>query len=113
MEMATPHTPGPWHTGAGNGEGSIFAENGRMRAGHDSTELYPICKMGTVYEKHEDAANARLIATAPTLLAALQNILWKLDRNEVKGGDTATLPAMIDRNDAVIRDARELINDHL
>lgn len=65
------HTKGPWHTGQGNGEGSIFADEGRMRF-ENGTVLYPICTMNTGWDKTEDAANARLVAAAPELLEALK-----------------------------------------
>lgn len=71
MTMAQ-HTPGPWHQGQGNGEGSIFPAEGRMRMETGGTTLYPICSMTTGWKADEDSANARLIATAPEMLAALK-----------------------------------------
>ena len=68
------HTQGPWHVGAGNGEGSIFADNGRTRLEIGGTTLYPIAKMGRGWNEEEDEANARLIASAPELLNALRVI---------------------------------------
>jgi hypothetical protein len=64
------HTPGPWHVGAGNGAGSVFAESGRMRLEQNGTTLYPIAKTQTGWDEDEDAANACLIAAAPELLKA-------------------------------------------
>jgi hypothetical protein len=74
--------------GAGNGEGSIFADSGRMRLEQGGTTLYPICEINNWWNDAEDAANARLIAAAPELLAALQSVAdyWA-------GGD---VPADID-----------------
>jgi hypothetical protein len=75
--MRQKHTPGPWHTGEGNGQGSIFkTAEGRMRfeAGR-GTVLYPICTMVTGWKAEEDEANATLIAAAPDLLAALRRLL--------------------------------------
>ena len=66
------HTPGPWHVGAGNGEGSIFAENGRTRLEIGGTTLHPIAQMGRGWDEEEDEANARLVAAAPELLEALR-----------------------------------------
>ena len=41
---------------------------------------------------------------------ALENIIWKLARNESPTGDAEdSRPARIDRNDAVIRQAVELL----
>jgi len=65
------HSTGPWHKGQGNGEGSIFAEMGRMRLGEHGTTLYPICSMITECDREEDEANAALITAAPELLEAL------------------------------------------
>lgn len=70
-----PHTPGPWHVGQGNGEGSVFADEGRMRY-ENGTVLYPICSV--IDMDGEGDANANLIAAAPELLAALQMV-----RNDV------------------------------
>ena len=77
MSAITQPTPGPWHIGSGNGEGSIFAENGRMRLETGGTTLYPICHNVSTWNIDEDDANARLIAAAPDLLAALEScISW-------------------------------------
>jgi hypothetical protein len=37
--MTKQHTATPWHVGAGNGEGAIFAESGRMRLESGGTTL--------------------------------------------------------------------------
>ena len=60
--------------GAGNGEGSIFADNGRTRLEIGGTTLYPIALMGRGWDEAEDEANARLIAAAPDMLAALEEL---------------------------------------
>ena len=64
------HTKGPWHVGVGNGEGSVFADEGRARMEQGGTTLYPICNVNRGWDEAEDAANARLIASAPDLLEA-------------------------------------------
>ena len=69
------HTPGPWHIGSGNGEGSIFADSGRTRLEIGGTTLYPICQVNRKWEDEEDEANARLIAAAPDMLQALKDAL--------------------------------------
>ena len=60
-------TPGPWHCGQGNGQGNIFANNGRMTCEKGVTVLHPICHMLNSFKECEDKANARLIASAPEL----------------------------------------------
>jgi hypothetical protein len=92
------HTQGPWHMGAGNGSGSIFADNGRTRLEIGGTTLYPIAIMGRGWNEVEDEANARLIAVAPEMLAALQSLTHPMASDEdlqnalaviakAKGGD--------------------------
>jgi ribonuclease HI len=66
------HSKGKWHKGQGNGEGSIFADEGRMRMESNGTTLYPICQMNRGWEEKEDAANADIVAAAPELLAACE-----------------------------------------
>ena len=77
--MTMAHTPGPWHCGQGNGEGSIFAESGRMQMEATGTTLYPICTIASGWKGDEDAANARLIAAAPELLERLETLALVLD----------------------------------
>jgi len=74
MNTNTKHTPGQWHIGSGNGEGSIFADNGRTRLEIGGTTLYPICQVNRKWEDEEDEANARLIAAAPELLQAIKDL---------------------------------------
>jgi hypothetical protein len=69
------HTQGPWHVGAGNGEGSIFADDGRTRLEIGGTTLYSIAQITRGWNEAEDEANARLIAAAPEMLAALEELL--------------------------------------
>ncbi len=92
------HTPGPWHMGAGNGEGSIFADNGRTRLEIGGTTLYSIAQITRGWNEAEDEANARLIAAAPEMLEALQSLTHPMASDEdlqnalaviakVKGGE--------------------------
>ena len=69
------HTPAPWHVGIGNGEGSIFSDSGRTRLEDGGTTLYPICSYNRGWNADEDAANARLIAAAPDMYHALQDLI--------------------------------------
>ena len=92
------HTQGPWHMGAGNGEGSIFSDNGRTRLEIGGTTLYSIAQITRGWNESEDEANARLIAAAPEVLAALQSLTHPMASDEdlqnalaviakAKGGD--------------------------
>jgi hypothetical protein len=77
MTTQAKHTKGPWHTGQGNGEGSIFCESGRMRLESGGTTLYPVCAISRGWDEGEDEANAHLIAAAPDLLEALSRLaVW-------------------------------------
>ena len=74
------HTPGPWHPGIGNGEGFIFAGNGRMRLNRNGgTTLYSVCRPTTGYDTAEDDANAQLIAAAPETRAELDRLKVQRD----------------------------------
>jgi hypothetical protein len=84
--------------GAGNGEGSIFSDNGRTRLEIGGTTLYSIAQITRGWDESEDEANARLIAAAPQMLAALQSLTHPMASDEdlqnalaviakAKGGD--------------------------
>lgn len=62
----TNHTPGPW---AANPDGLIHAGKNRLH----------IAQAATIGMGHAAAANARLMAAAPDLLAALQALEWAVD----------------------------------
>ena len=55
-------------------------------------------------------ADALLICAAPTMYEALAAILWKLERKESKGTNGECTWSKIDRNDAVIEQARQAIS---
>ena len=72
--MTTQHTPGPWFA---NDSLQLFAETGQHIASLDSsTEGF---EGGTLY------ANARLIAAAPDLLAAVQHLLATMSITDEEG----------------------------
>jgi hypothetical protein len=92
------HTQGPWHVGAGNGEGSIFADDGRTRLEIGGTTLCSIAQITRGWNEGEDEANDRLIAAAPEMLEALQSLTHPMASDQdlqnalaviakVKGGD--------------------------
>ena len=81
-------TKGPWHCGQGNGEGSIFADNGgRVTFSKKGTVLHPICHVANSFEQNEDEANARLIASAPAMYEVLAELLDTLEVSRGYGFD--------------------------
>ncbi len=88
-----PHSRGKWHRGMGNGEGSVFPDEGRMRYedGH-GTVLYPICMMNKGFNPEEDEANEKLIAKAPELL----EVCYQLIRAYWPDGTEQDAPGSID-----------------
>ena len=97
------YTPGPWHAGMGNGAGSIFSESGRVQLEKGGTTLYPIAQVNHGWNGAEDDANARLIAAAPELLAALQALVGEADLGELDHDDDTR--ALIDNARAAIERA--------
>jgi hypothetical protein len=85
------HTKGPWHVGVGNGEGSVFADEGRARMEQGGTTLYPICNVNRGWDDAEDAANARLIAAAPQMLTLLYNVMNLLSDPDADGFDAVRM----------------------
>lgn len=85
------HTKGKWHCGVGNGNGAIFADEGRMRSEQGGTTLYPIALAIRGWDEAEDEANARLIAAAPELLAMLTKAdAWIAMYHDKPGHDAAS-----------------------
>jgi len=84
----TAHTPGPWST---EGQGGYERErtDGSPRRSlnvgtRDGSTVAEVCvPMGGSWDNPTAAANARLIAAAPELLAALAMFLDRIDRNNV------------------------------
>jgi hypothetical protein len=64
------HTPGPWSVS--NGLPTVWANNGERQIAD--------CDKGPLRSAGEDLANARLIASAPELLAALIEMLDASER---------------------------------
>ena len=95
------HTKGPWHVGVGNGEGSIFADEGRTRLESGGTTLYPICQINSGWNDAEDAANARLIAAAPDLLDACRCALADLEGLEFDSDDCPAALTIKELHDAI------------
>ena len=66
--MTCTHTPGPWHT-AHHADDTVEG----LHVVHDVTGL-PVARMGGFTTRRNCEANARLIAAAPDLLAALTEL---------------------------------------
>jgi hypothetical protein len=76
--MKTQHTPGPWKFGSKT-DGDLYKRN---IAGVDGYHVAAVSSR----DDHEVDANARLIAAAPDLLEALQD-LFDADMEHVLMGD--------------------------
>lgn len=72
--MTTKHTPGPWR---------IATSNPQWIIGPDEK---PVAYTITFREKTEDHANARLIAAAPKLLNACEEMISQLEGYERRTG---------------------------
>jgi len=83
------HTPGPWEYD-GDGFDSVAAQD----CGTDGYIVFPrdkdgdpdapVCEISDRLDDDEAEANARLIAAAPELLNALQNLMNGIDTNMVR-----------------------------
>lgn len=86
-------TSGGWHQGTGNGEGSIFADEARMRLETGGTTLYPICRMNKGWDPEEDEANEVAVAALPALIDSIVFTLETLNtittEDFSRGGDKA------------------------
>ena len=98
-------SPGDWHRGTGNGEGSIFTDKGRMRMEEGGSTLYPICKMVKGWDPAEDEANEIAVAAVPDLVSAaifVLGLLNTLTTEEIAKGDDKF---MRERLEAALRKA--------
>ncbi len=82
----TQHTPGPWYSwlpnGCDSGCRTIRTEKGRTQGGYRGTEIASTFGLA---DDDEDAANARLLAAAPDLLAALEQLCDACDQHAQDG----------------------------
>jgi hypothetical protein len=71
--MSAQHTPGPWRTFNGT---DVFSDDNDTSGSKQIAD----CSMSLIIPSGEQVANARLIAAAPDLLAALEGLrggeLW-------------------------------------
>ncbi|MFJ3486620.1 hypothetical protein ACIPL1_24925 [Pseudomonas sp. NPDC090202] len=70
---AQTHTPGPWRA----------APSGQIVGG--PTKVRQICKIWNTRDREQDLANASLLAAAPDLLTALQDLLFAYEDPENTG----------------------------
>ena len=78
----TSHTPGPWHVGVKPGPMIYNETDDQIADMHDPMPYI---------DNSVNLANARLIASAPELLAALRAIAW-LERQRISEGFNPTSP---------------------
>ena len=92
----TKHTPGPWKT-SNMAPGIVYAETGGKR-----DEL--VC---TAYRRDNDEhnANARLIASAPDLLSALEMAVATIERIAPKHGPFSSVDGTLSVASAAIAKA--------
>jgi len=74
MEAAAKHTPGPWQIAEAVQSRYTPTNMRRVRAVDEGHDHGAVCEVYGVRDDSVAAANARLIAAAPELLAALVNI---------------------------------------
>jgi len=67
--METKHTSGPWYAGA-----TLSSDFHFIRSINSDSGQVAKVRVGPVIEQDESLANARLIAAAPDLLAALEQV---------------------------------------
>ncbi len=92
--MEQKHTPGPWIYGPEVGPDCtrIDAENGLVIAAVRSREITSWEQSRPIYSwSDEGAANARLIAAAPDLLAALERLSFAAECRDNTMGDACRL----------------------
>lgn len=95
------HTPGPWHVGTGSLARIVYAANGWAIA--DAKVYHGGQKSG------EDFENARVMAAAPELLAALRRLSFAaMVRDNVMGDPAALLSAQAELR-AANKQAMEVI----
>jgi len=96
----TAHTPGPWRVTEYGGEIAIHAE--------DNTKI-ALPEKWFASDRAEAAANARLIAAAPDLLAALEAAVAYLEANRPQGKIRDIFSALNHYENDVMKPARAAI----
>lgn len=86
----TTHTPGPWTFEEGSAERQAMS-NVFKAADREFQIAYVTCESRNPYQRAEDIANARLIASAPDLLAACKAALARIEQNDSSYGSQSTI----------------------
>jgi len=95
------HTPGPWSHGISRQRKAIFAP---------SRLSIPIAYVGGNGQNgYTETANARLIASAPDLLAALKSAVSYLEANRPKGKIREIFTQLNEYENGVLKPARAAI----
>lgn len=77
------HTPGPWNIGSSDLPVSDLSVHAPDSIGGHTT----LCRMAIIHPSVDLVANARLMAAAPELLAALQRLAQSYEWLTPRGGD--------------------------
>lgn len=96
------HTPGPWAFKEGNAERASMSEvfkavDKEFRIG------FVTCENRSQQQRAEDIANARLIAAAPELLAAVATMLGAAEADCLDDKSNVWRSAMIDARAAIAK----------
>ena len=92
------HTPGPWEFGPSHSSTGLAGQLVVRPAGEFPHGEW-VADVGSMYDDHREA-NARLIAAAPDLLAALQKVV-----NHADAGTAAILDRLVEEARAAIAKA--------
>jgi len=82
----TKHTPGPWETARSHSGRNIYKQTQRDFDTKETRMLAFLVRNEDYFPVEESDANARLMASAPELLAALELALATIERLDVKHG---------------------------
>lgn len=95
--MNTHHTPGPWFCHLGRGANPRF--HIQTSGGYQIASTTELSRHSVAYEENaQREANARLIAAAPELLAALKEYV---DRHEASAKDPSELVGLPEYEQAI------------
>ena len=85
--MGASHTPGPWRIERSNDGEDLSLGAWDLVVGDGRTRMVLASRSPWFSRAHESEANARLIAAAPELLAALRELLALGQQESIEDGD--------------------------